>query len=241
MKRFIGVLTILLANIVLFPNMAIAASNNEEATTRNNAVIFKIHDITPVSTDGVVTGCDFIVTLYNRSAINFRNFSLNLKWHDSVDERFEFNSYIKGVLGDKITKQEEEFLGDNVKSEPMATSLSVNAFGANKQLSVKSHIDNDKCYLLLQQASFTVSPCDIVRNSSSKDNISSADKDCSTLFQFVDTSNPEYFGTFKEISATDVAMQAQEVHNKELSDIDVIISKIVENLGVSDKTLTDIN
>ena len=61
------------------------------------------------------------------------------------------------------------------------------------------------------------------------------------MFQLVDTANPEYFGEFKNISVTEIAEQNQQLHSKDLTDIDVVISKIIENLGVSDKTLTDIN
>ena len=146
-------------------------------------------------------------------------------------------------MGQDTSLQEKELLGDKEKVQPLATNLTVNAFGANKQISIKSHIDNSKCYLLLSNAQYTVTPCDIARDSSSKDmTISGTDgKDCTQLFQLVDTSNPEYFGEFKDISATELAQQNQMLHNQELSDIDVIISQIIENLGASDKSLTDIN
>lgn len=249
MKKITEVLAVLLTSVGLLSLPAQAApqkatpQKTEEATTRNDAVIFKIHDIIPVSKDGIVTGCDFTVTLYNRTAVNFRNFTLNLKWRDTVDEHFEFDSYIKGILGEKITADEKELLGEAAQSQPLATALTVNAFGTNKQLSIKSHIDNEKCYLLLQQAAYNVTPCDIARNTSSnsRNTFGSDGKECTALFQLVDTSNPEYFGEFKNISATEIALQNEQYHSQELSDIDLVISKIVENLGVSDKTLTDIN
>ncbi len=249
MKKITEVLAVLLTSVGLLSvsvqaaPKAAAPKKTEEATTKSDAVIFKIHDIVPVSKDGIVTGCDFTVTLYNRTAVNFRNFTLNLKWHDTVDERFEFDSYIKGILGEKITTDETNLLGEAAQSKPLATALTINAFGANKQLSVKSHIDNEKCYLLLQQAAYNVTPCDIARNTSSnnRNTFGSDGKECTALFQLVDTSNPEYFGEFKNVSATEIALRNEQYHSQELSDIDGIISKIVENLGVSDKTLTDIN
>ncbi len=214
-----------------------------EPTTRNDAVIFKIHDIEPVSKEGIVTGCDFTVTLYNRTAVNFRNFTLNLNWKDTVDERFKFDAYVKSVLGEGATIQESDLLGEQAVSKPLATALTVNAFGTNKQISVKTHVDNEKCYLLLTNADYSVTPCDIARNmnADNKNVINTDGKDCTAMFQLVDTANPEYFGEFKSISVTEIAAQNQQLHNEELSDIDDVISKIVENLGVSDKTLTDIN
>ena len=51
-------------------NNNIAPTNSaNEPTTKSDAVIFKIHDITPVTDNGVVTGCDFLITLYNNLII----------------------------------------------------------------------------------------------------------------------------------------------------------------------------
>ena len=67
-----------------------AAAKSGEPSTRPDAVIFKIHDIDPVLEDGVVKGCNYMITLYNRTSINFRTFTVNLDWPDVVDERFKF-------------------------------------------------------------------------------------------------------------------------------------------------------
>lgn len=248
MKKITGVLTALLFSTgLLASGSATAAASNKtnavEPTTRNDAVIFKIHDVVPVSNEGVVTGCDFTVTLYNRTAVNFRNFTLNLNWRDTVDERFKFDAYVKSVLGEGATIQESDLLGEQATPKPLAKAITVNAFGTNKQISVKSHIDNEKCYLLLTNADYSVTPCDIARNTSAgeKNVVRSDGKECTAMFQLVDTANPEYFGEFKNISVTEIAEQNQQLHSKDLTDIDVVISKIIENLGVSDKTLTDIN
>ena len=83
MKKITGILAALLVSAgVLTISSAVAAPNKdkalkEEPSTRNNAVIFKIHNIDPVLKEGVVIGCDFDVTLYNRTPVNFRNFTLN--------------------------------------------------------------------------------------------------------------------------------------------------------------------
>ena len=96
---------------------------------------------------------------------------------------------------------------------------------------------------MLSKASYSVSPCDIARNldSNSGLGLNNGEKECTKLFQLVSTSNPEYFGQFKKISATEIAAQNKATETRELSDIDVVIQKIVENLGASDKTLTNIN
>ena len=65
--------------------------------------------------------------------------------------------------------------------------------------------------------------------------------ECTGLFQFVSTTNPEYYGKFKSISITEEAEQNSIMENQEMTDIDIVIGKIVDNLGVSDNTLNNIN
>lgn len=251
MSKSIRFLSVLLSSFIFcLPALAAEkapdvaqAEAKKDPTTRPDAVIFKIHDITPVSSDGVVTGCDFSVTLYNRTAINFRSFTIDLEWKDIVDERFKFNKYVESVLGAEEAAKQKDILGEDKASVPLKTAVTINAFGADKQITVKSHVDNEKCYLMLSDATYTVSPCDIARNldSNSGLGLNNGEKECTKLFQLVNTSNPEYFGQFKKFSATEIEAQNKEHETKELSDIDLVIQKIVENFGVSDKTLTDIN
>ncbi|MBQ2885523.1 MAG: hypothetical protein IJE43_17495 [Alphaproteobacteria bacterium] len=243
MRKYNKFFTTLMSGF-LFVTQAFALTPNKnvteiEPTTRDNAVIFKIHDIKPVDNEGVVTGCDFLLTLYNRTSVNFRSFTINLDWFDAVESEFKFDKYVENVIGVEELKKQQEFLGDKFETKPLQTAITVNAFGADTQISVKSHIDSEKCYLLLKEANFTVTPCDIVRSADNMGGASS--QDCTPLFQLVDTSNPEYFGQFKNISATELAMRSKDSENRELSDIDLVINKIVENMGASGKTLEEIN
>ena len=247
MRKYNNFFATLMFGLLLAMNVSAATPNKAaaqkvgaiEPTTRDNAVIFKIHDIKPVSEEGVVTGCDFLVTLYNRTSVNFRSFTINLDWLDKVESEFKFDKYVESVIGLEEVNKQKEFLGDKFDTKPLKTAITVNAFGADTQISIKSHIDSEKCYLLLEEANFTVTPCDIVRTAESVSAATS--QECTALFQLVDTSNPEYFGQFQNVSATELAMRSKESENRELSDIDLVINKIVENMGVSGKTLADIN
>lgn len=236
--------SLIIGTVIALPYGANANTDKaKEQTTRSDAVIFKVHDVNPVNKDGIVTGCDFTVTLYNRTAINFRNFTINLGWNDVVDERFKFDKYAEAVMSKEDFKKLEKTISEETKVAPVKTSITVNAFGADKQVSVRSHLDNEKCYLLLNTAEFTVSPCDIARTIEDKKgaDVSANQKECTNLFQFVSTNNPEYFGKFKRISQTEEAIQNDIIETQELSDIDSVIGKIVENLGISDSTLTNVN
>lgn len=256
MKKVTKFLSVLLSGAVLLSAVNSVAATPEqpqaqtkqqkkdakEPTTRPDAVIFKIHDIEPVLEDGVVKGCNYMITLYNRTSINFRTFTINLNWPDKVDERFKFDRYVESILGVEEAEKQYALFSKEEATKPVQTSVTVNAFGAGKQISLRSYMDNEKCYLMLSDAQFTVSPCDIARNMDTIGSfgVNAEDNNCSSLFQFVSTENPEYFGEFKNISATEEAAQSESAESRELSDIDVIINKIVENLGTSDKTLTNI-
>ncbi len=244
MKKSIQYLSSVISGVIfLISGSAYAVETEEvkEPTTRNDAVIFKVHEIEPTLKDGIVTGCDFSVTLYNRTSINFRSFTINMAWKDAVDERFNFEQYMKSFVDPKELEEHKEFLQQDSAAKPMTVDLTVNAFGADKQISVRSHVENDKCYLMLTDAEYTVTPCDIVRSIDNEATKNINGKECTQLFQFVNTSNPEYFGQFKNMSATELAEQEKLIESNELADIDLIINKVVENIETSDKTLSSIN
>ncbi|MBP5698298.1 MAG: hypothetical protein J6W96_02075 [Alphaproteobacteria bacterium] len=244
MKKYIKILSVLICGCVALASTSVFAADTatqKEPSTRNNAVIFKVHEIDPVMKDGVVTGCDFSVTLYNRTSINFRSFTLNLEWNDVVDERFRFDNYMAAYLDAEEYSKQKEFIGSDAGAVSLQTSIAISAFGADKQISIRSHVDSEKCYLMLGNASYRVSPCDIVRNIDNMNAVGINNKECSQLFQFVNTSNPEYFGQFKKLSATEIVAQQDATITNDLADIDVVIKKIVENLGSSDTALAEIN
>ncbi len=251
MKKSVKILAALvLGFICISPDLSLAAkeapkkaaNKAAEPTTRSDAVIFKIHDVDPVLEDGVVKGCNYMITLYNRTSINFRTFTINLSWPDPVDERFKFDRYVESILGVEEAEKQRSFFSKDEPSKPTQTSVTVNAFGADKQISLRSYMDNEKCYLMLTDAQYTVTPCDIARTMDTVGSfgISSEQSACTELFQFVSPKNPEYFGEFKRLSATEEAAESEAAESRELSDIDVIINKIVENMGSSDKALTNI-
>ena len=244
--RFLSALLLSCSALISAANAVEAKNVNNkqkgnEATTRSDAVIFKVHDIAPISEDGIVTGCDFTVTLYNRTSINFRSFNINLEWTDNVDEKFKFSRYMESFIGEEEFAKQKDFIGEDAAAEALQTSITINAFGSDKQISVRSHINTDKCYLMLSTASYNISPCNIVRSVDNATDNNLDNKECTDLFQFVDTSNPEYFGQFKKISATELAQQNMLSEKGELSDVDELIDRIVENLGTSSDKLTNIN
>ena len=214
---------------------------NENSSTRSDAVIFKVHDIVPVTEDGVISRCDFTVTLYNRTNINFRSFTLNLEWKDSVDENFKFDQYVMSYISkDEFAEFKDIVEKDKDSADVLKTQIVVNAFGADKQVSIKSSVNNEKCYLMLSDADFTVSPCETVRTTTLKslEDLNKGKEECSGFFQLVNTSNPEYFGKFKNISASDEKEQEMESQKNALQSIDELINKVAKNMETATNALT---
>ena len=239
--RKVAKFLLMLLSCISFSANAAEKTPTEEQSTRRDAVIFKVHDVNPVFEEGMVTGCDFTVTLYNRTAINFRSFSINMLWNDAIEENFHFNKYMETFITPEEMAAQRGLLEKEAPVQPVKVAINVNAFGADKQISIRSHVDTEKCYLLLQPAEYSVAPCDIARNIDAGSSQGLENNTCSDLFQLVSVSNPEYFGKFKKMTATEIANQQQAVDSQYLSDIDVVISKIVENLGTSNDTLNSIN
>ena len=169
------------------PKAKTQAKKDAEPTTRSDAVIFKIHDIDPVMEEGVVKGCNYMITLYNRTSINFRTFTINLTWDDVVDERFKFDRYVETLLGVEEADKQRSLFSKVDPVKPVQTSVTVNAFGADKQISLRSYMDSEKCYLMLSDAKFNVTPCDIARSMDTVGSfgVSAEQSNCTDLFQFV--------------------------------------------------------
>ncbi len=254
MNKFVKTLTILLTiSAVLLPQNTYAKSartniqqkkpaTTQTHTTSSDAVIFKIHDITPIKENGLITGCDYYITLYNRTAINFRTFTINLDWADNVEDEFKFDRYVEASLGKDAIKEQKELFKDKYNSSTTKTSSTINAFGVDKQISIKSYIETEKCYLLLKEPKYTISPCEMARNikTAGAAGLGSKEQTCDSLFEYVGSTNPEYFGDFKKMSLSDQEAINVDLENQELADIDVVIGEIVENMGTSDKTLSEI-
>lgn len=216
-------------------------TNESLESTRSDAVIFKVHDVIPVTEDGVISRCDFTVTLYNRTQVNFRSFTLNLEWKDTVDENFKFDQYVMNYISqDEFAMFKNIVENDKEASEALKAQIVVNAFGADKQVSIRSSVNNEKCYLMLSDAEFTVSPCETVRTTTLKslEDLNKGKEECTGFFQLVNTSNPEYFGKFKNISASDEKEQELQSQKSALQSIDELINKVAKNMEAATHSLT---
>lgn len=162
------------------------------AFAADDAVLFKIHDIIPIkNSDGVVTSCDLGATFYNRTSNNISDISLTFVWLDEV-------------IADEIT-QEDRMQKENKRANRRTSSrfstasyndkdvvfnLKLPPLKSYQQITLKSKVNTDRCFLLLNDMEINVNSC----------RIGDGKADCKGLFNFVSVKNPEYYTDFQVIS-----------------------------------------
>lgn len=177
--------------------VCVSALKAEEAANEDNRVMFKIHDIIPEKDpEGRVLYCNASATFYNRSASDISKANMNLVWFDEV-----IDDTISREKRDALKKEKEGVNGpmprhttSEYTSKDISVLIRLPQIKSKQQLSLKTKIETDRCFLLLKDMEFTVDNCSI-SGSDTK-----TPQDCSGLFQYVSPSMPEYYNDFKEIS-----------------------------------------
>lgn len=228
-----------------------AADDNNEFASRiaagTNVVLFKVHDVTPIKNeDGEVTDCEFGVTLYNRSPDSVENALLNLSWKDeaisdviaqeSKDAKNEVNS-LKSSVERKTTA--------SLETPALTASINLPAIKPFRQVSLKSKIASDRCFLMVNDASFTLENCNIISSDTSvrasRSLVSKANKaaagNCMSLFKYVSVRDPEYYREFQKVSFNDEAKQRQEARKKDVDELQDSYKAMLENLNKITETL----
>ena len=172
-------------------------------------VIFKIHDITPIEENGEVKACYFGVTFFNRTPEMISNLSLNLSWMDDViaeqieaeknEKVYDDKGNVKGYKGQSETEKKT--------TKKVSALLTIPPLPQGKQISIKSSINTDRCFLLLQKPTIVVESC---KYGSDKNNDKKAGV-CQNLFTYVSPNADEYYSKFKQIS---YAEEVESINNK---------------------------
>ncbi|MBS4773035.1 MAG: hypothetical protein KHX55_02020 [Proteobacteria bacterium] len=185
------------------------ASFAGNASAAEDTVLFKIHDIVPVkNADGNVVACDIGATFYNRTANEIKNASLNLVWTDEV-------------IGEAITQEERSakeaqranrrnvprYNTASYSSKSIVLKLRLPPLKSYQQVTLKSKVNTDRCFLLLNDMEVDVLNC----GNSSGDKKSklpvAAQSSCEGLFTYVSPASPEYYNDFQAISVAEQIAQ----------------------------------
>lgn len=204
------------------------------AAAASDAVLFKIHDIVPVkNADGNVTSCEVGATFYNRTASEISNAALNLVWADEV-------------VADAINQEErnaKEAQRTGRRNLPRYNTATYNSRNINmslrlpplkpyQQVTLKSKVATDRCFLLLNDMEVNVTKC----GTAASDSKSSSKNNCDNLFRFIGPKSPEYYSEFKAVSADEQAVQDQGIADKQKQEINNLYrDTITAANGIVDK------
>lgn len=236
--------TLMLACIAM---MTPAQAQTSESTSKPRAVLFKLHDIKPaMDTEGVITHCDFMATFYNRTEDSLRQARLELGWTDSVTEKYKIGEEEKEepntTRSYSNSRSRDKVLGE------ILTTVDMPALGSYKQVSVKGSVKTEKCFLLLDNLDFRVENCSLVsknvENNDTKNYKSKASREalsgCASLFEYIDSKNPEYYDEFKAVSYSEQERLINDDRKKDVSDLENTYNEVVEKLKQAEDTINKI-
>lgn len=198
-------------------------------------VIYKIHDVMPIKENNEVVSCDYSVTFYNRAPEMVSNLDLNFSWLDSViDDQIKEEKKEKFVDSkNKVSGYTGKSKTEEYSSKKISANVSVPPLPSQKQISIKSNIKTDRCFLLLQQPDLTVNKCRYGTSSSEKQA-----GICKNLFVYVSPEQGDYYTEFKPISYKQEQSQTEEENTKEKEELENIYNKALDSVKRMSKTLS---
>ena len=204
-------------------------------------VLFKIHDVKPIrDKEGKVTDCEFSATFYNRSENNVNNVVLSLTWEDDAIAnviKFEKNLDKQKMQEENYNNNQGQFRQprsetEKITSVALTTSLKVPDLKAYRQISLKSRIETDRCFLLINNPTYKFNSCHVLNpNSTSVTVQAAAATACDSLFKYVPASDPEYYREFKKVTFNEEKKAKAQAQKKEQDELKQIYDKAVVNLS----------
>lgn len=222
--------------ILLSAVSGLLMSVSADAFAAADEIIYKIHDITPVEEDGEVKACEFGITLFNRASETVSEIRLDLGWKDEViadaikNEKNEKNTAPTDTGRTRRGMSTADFTSDVI-----STSVSVPPLEPSKQVSLKSKIDTDRCFLLMGDVQTIVRSCKV--GGSSKDKKAGV---CSDMFKYISPQNPEYYTGFSEVSYDAQKAEEEKQNAKDLEELNQVYQGAVNSLRKVNKTLSSI-
>ncbi|MBP3546605.1 MAG: hypothetical protein J6K16_05695 [Alphaproteobacteria bacterium] len=229
----------------LAATLLVATSINSAKAAEEEAVLFKIHDITPVkSAEGEVVGCDFVTTFYNRSSYTVRNASMGLAWKDEA---------INGVI-EKEKKEDEaknrrgtsrgRSATERVTDPDVEVMIEIPTIKPATQIAVKSRANTDRCFLMIDNVKHSVKSCNLETPKGGKANVSNrgrgAEAGCNRIFQYVSAEDPQYYLEFKAVSVDAENAEREEANRKNKSQVDDMYRKAVSAIDTANSVVSGI-
>lgn len=213
---------------------AIAVSSAVHAQVGNPEIIYKIHDVTPVKENNETVSCDFSVTLYSRAPQMLSNLSLGFSWLDDV-----IDNQIKAEKQEQVLDANGNVAGYNGKSQTeeftpktIGVDVSVPPLSPSKQISIKSNIKTDRCFLLLQKPILKVLTCRY--GNGTEESIGA----CNGLFTYISPEQGDYYTEFKPISYDEEKQEIENQAQKEKEELENIYENALDSVKRIGDTLS---
>ncbi len=215
---------------VIGSSLVFVGAINVAAAADDEKVMFKIHDIVPEKdADGKVVYCNASATFYNKTTSDITKANMNLVWYDEViddtinkEKREELKREKEGNKASAPRHNTAEYV-----TKDISVLIRLPQIRSKQQLSLKTKIDTDRCFLLLKDMEYSVNECII---SSSGEGASSNSTDCSTMFEYVSPSAPEYYIDFKEVSYETQVMNDNTAVLNMKSEIEEMYDSAINNI-----------
>lgn len=212
-------------------NVQVSDANKKEETSKGNAIIFRIEDIKPTTNEeGLVDSCTFVLTAYNRMNKGVQEADLSLKWVDNISGKYAIEN------GEIAVKK------GNDAQTVVQTSMVIKNIPPKTQKSFAGKVDTNKCFLLFDNLEYTVNHCmnvgDKVDIKDSK--IVSREAGCTNNFDYISSTNPEYYSEFKEVPESVIEMQNEAEKNNELAKVNEKYNSSMEDFKKIATTLGEI-
>lgn len=208
------------------------------AKAADDMVLFKIHDIAPVkNADGLISACEFGATFYNRTGLDVSNVDLKLTWEDDTLNQIKDDEKKNAIMEEnddgyfsmsKYNANANANTGEEVGNPNDVTmGLRLPPLKAYKQISLKSKVNTDKCFLLMGDVKVDVSSC---KKGETEVTI------CRDLFKYVSVKDAEYYTDFQVISADELKSQEVTLEQQQKQELSVLFDKALASInGIAEK------
>ena len=235
-KMFMGLASVVVATAVLgvadcakAADASVNAKKDSDVTEiKENAILFKIHDIVPVkNSDGEVIGCDYNTTLYNRSNMSLQGATIDLSWQDEAITEVIDQEKKEDAKQNKRSMGRARSTTERNTDKTISGLVEVPAIKPLKQVMVQSRINTDRCFLLIDTPKVDIRNCtaETAQGRSTSDSRGRGGKSCSELFQYVSPEDAQYYLEFKAVTVDQEAEEREAKKAKEKSEIDGLYQK----------------
>lgn len=216
--------------------------NAANAATAEEAVLFKIHDISPVkNNDGEVVGCDYSATFYNRSDMTIRNATLSLSWKDTAIDGVIEQEKKEDTVKNRRERSRARSATERTTDKVVEALLEVPTIKPAKQVMVKSRVNTDRCFLLIENVDFSVKDCN-AENSAGQaaGGRRRGESSCTRLFSYVSAEDPQYYLEFKAVTVDEEKAEIEEKRTKEKNEADEMYKKSVAAIDATSSIVSGI-